>query len=104
MTKNSTFTYETGPLIDELAELSANAKSVWKGIAQIGYKGKLGALAKELGNLAEQMEKVYTPPERKAEAETTRQAGQVRTGQGPGYVLPGASQECAQPMKEGDSK
>jgi hypothetical protein len=55
--------FETGPLVDELAELSANARSVWKGLAQMAGQGKLGALAKELGNLVEHIEKAgYVPP------------------------------------------
>jgi hypothetical protein len=72
---NDRVTFETGPLTDELAERSANAQSVWKGVAEMAANGKLGALAKELSDLAEKVEKSgFTPPNRRADADRFEKA------------------------------
>jgi hypothetical protein len=60
---------DTGPLVDEFITDTAVRKSAAKALAHWITAGRLGALAKELGNLAAEMERVYTPPERRAEAE-----------------------------------
>ncbi len=59
----------TGPLVDEFIADTAERKSAASAIAHWLTNGRLGSLAKELGNLAEEVERLYVPPARRAEAE-----------------------------------
>jgi hypothetical protein len=61
-------TFDTGPLLDELAAVSAEQRSTYKAIGLMAAKGKLGALAKELAELADDIAKsAYVPPAAKAD-------------------------------------
>jgi hypothetical protein len=70
MSTNDEFTYTTGPLVDEFASDVAERKSAHKAIGQWAAEGRLGDLAKELGELADIVAKSgYVPARRRADAE-----------------------------------
>ncbi len=63
----TTINFES-PAIGYLAEASANEGSVFKGLEHVAGKGILGALARELAELAEEVAKSgYVPPAKRAE-------------------------------------
>jgi hypothetical protein len=69
MSNNTIVIKSSGSLIDEFAADAARRSSVPEALEHWIAQGKLGALAKELSHLAEELERVYTPPARQAKAE-----------------------------------
>src|SRR5260370_21455437 len=82
----TTINFES-PAIGYLAEASANEGSVFKGLEHVAGKGILGALARELAELAEEVAKSgYVPPAKRAEhAPHERRAKSTQDREAPQY-------------------